>query len=109
MFHPIFRKIQTISSKMICDTTFIKLTVLQLNCATIIRQDLIMEANQDMNFETFLMKKEFSEILIWVSNCREFFAHNDSDDYICRMDGSIEMERLRGDLLAELMCTLIFY
>ena len=95
MFHPIFRKIQTISSKMICDTIFTKLTVSQLNCVTIIMEDLIMEANQDTNFVIFLTKVEFSEILIWVSKCREFFVHNDSDDNICRMVGTIEMERLR--------------
>ena len=70
IFYWVFRKIYEIPSKMICDMTFRNFTVLQLNCMTIILEDLIMDVIQDINFDTFLVHVEFYKLLIWVSYCR---------------------------------------
>lgn len=59
---------------MICDMTFKNL---QLNCMTIVLEDLIMEATQDMNIDTFYLKQEFSKVSICVSDCRDFCVYYD--------------------------------
>ena len=80
---------------MICDMTFRNFMVLQLNPMSIILEDLIMDVTQDMNFTTFLVNSEFSKLLIWVSYCRDFYEQKDSDDYISKMDGWTNKERLK--------------